>query len=89
MNVDLRIRMRIRLNKRFVLLSIGLVGIVSSAAVTLALSHRGNVTDAPTPEMTTEQALHHEVIPQSAPAEVVYPLRFSYVPDDIHMEHHE
>ncbi len=84
MNVDLHIRMKTRLNKRFVLLSIGLVGIISSAAVTLALSHRGNVTGAPTPEMITEQALHHEVIPQSAPAEVVYPLRFSYVPDDIH-----
>ena len=84
MTVDLHIRKRMRLNKRFVLLSIGVVGMISSAAVTLALTHSGSPTDAPTPEMATEQARHHKVIPESAPAEVVYPLRFSYVPDDIH-----
>lgn len=84
MIVELHIRKRMRLNKRIVLLSICVVGMISSAAVTLALTHSSSGTDDPILEMTAEPARHLKVIPESAPAEVVYPLRFSYVPDDIH-----
>ena len=75
---------RTRLNKRIVLLSIGLVGVVSSAAVTLALNHPGNLTLAATPEHLPEHATPQLVIPEPAPAEVVHSLRFSYVPDEVH-----
>jgi L,D-transpeptidase-like protein len=84
MTINLHILKRTRLNKRFVLLSIGLVGVVSSAAVTLALNHPGNQTLAANPDHLLEQSPPQLVIPESAPAEVVHSLRFSYVPEDAH-----
>ncbi len=75
---------RTRLNKRIVLISIGLVGVLSSAAVTLALNHPGNQTLAASPDHLLEQSPPQLVIPEPAPAEVVHSLRFSYVPDEVH-----